>query len=131
MPAGGYFGQALVVDAAGVVYIADQFNQRIRKVAVDGTITTIAGTGTAGFAGDGGPAMSALLNFPGGITVDAAGNLYFNDDLNFRTRQISTTGTINTVAGSGVQGFSGDGGPATSAARCCGPPLQPSRSSRV
>ena len=107
---------AIAVDAAGVVYIADQFNQRIRKVAVDGTITTIAGTGTAGFAGDGGPAMSALLNFPGGITVDAAGNLYFNDDLNFRTRQISANGTITTLAGSGVQGFSGDGGPATSAA---------------
>ena len=107
---------ALAVDAAGVVYIADQFNQRIRKVAVDGTITTIAGTGTAGFAGDGGPAAAALLNYPGGITVDAAGNLYFNDDINYRTRQISTNGTITTIAGSGVKDFSGDGGPATSAA---------------
>jgi len=107
---------ALAIDSSGVVYIADQYNQRIRKVALDGTITTIAGTGTAGYGGDGGPALSALLNYPGGITVDAAGNLYFNDDLNYRTREISASGTITTVAGSGVQGFFGDGGPATSAA---------------
>jgi uncharacterized protein (TIGR03437 family) len=107
---------ALAIDASGVVYIADQFNQRIRKVALNGTITTIAGTGASGYGGDGGSAASALLNYPGGITVDAAGNLYFNDDLNYRTREISAGGTITTVAGSGMQGFSGDGGPATSAA---------------
>ncbi|HTB17305.1 MAG TPA: hypothetical protein VK708_04280, partial [Bryobacteraceae bacterium] len=107
---------AVAIDGAGVVYIADQFNQRIRKVALDGTITTIAGNGTAGFSGDGGPAIGAALNFPGGITADSAGNLYFNDDLNFRTRMVSTGGTINTIAGSGAPGFSGDGGPATSAA---------------
>jgi uncharacterized protein (TIGR03437 family) len=107
---------ALTVDGAGVVYFADQFNQRIRKVALDGTITTIAGNGSAGFGGDGGPAIAATLNYPGGITVDAAGNLYFNDDLNYRTRMISANGTMSTIAGSGVQGFSGDGGPATAAA---------------
>jgi uncharacterized protein (TIGR03437 family) len=107
---------AITVDAAGVVYIADQFNQRIRKVAADGTITTIAGNGAAGFAGDGGPAPAASLNYPGGIAVDAAGNLYVNDDLNFRTRRIAATGAISTVAGSGAQSFSGDGGPATAAA---------------
>jgi uncharacterized protein (TIGR03437 family) len=106
---------ALTVDGAGVVYFADHFNQRIRKITTDGNITTIAGNGSAGFAGDGGPALSASLNYPGGITVDAAGNLYFNDDLNYRTRRISTNGTISTVAGSGAPGFSGDGGAATAA----------------
>ena len=107
---------ALTVDAAGVVYIADQFNQRIRKVTTDGIITTIAGNGSAGPGGDGGPALAASLNYPGGITVDAAGNLYFNDDLNYRTRRIATNGIITTVAGTGAPGFSGDGGAATAAA---------------
>lgn len=106
---------AVAVDGAGVVYIADQFNQRIRKVDLNGTITTIAGTGSAGPGGDGGPATAATLNYPGGITVDSAGNIYFNDDLNFRTRVISAKGIVNTIAGSGVEGFSGDGGAATSA----------------
>jgi uncharacterized protein (TIGR03437 family) len=106
---------AIAVDPSGVIYIADQFNQRIRKVGTDGKISTIAGTGAAGYGGDGGPAAAALLNFPGAITLDAAGDIYFNDDVNYRTRMISTAGTISTVAGSGVQGFSGDGGPATSA----------------
>jgi uncharacterized protein (TIGR03437 family) len=107
---------ALTVDASGIVYFSDQYNQRIRKIAVDGTITTIAGNGVPGFFGDGGPAISASLNFPGGIVVDSAGNLYFNDDINYRTRRISSDGTINTIAGSGVQGFFGDGGAATAAA---------------
>jgi hypothetical protein len=106
---------AVTVDSAGVVYFADQFNHRIRKVTPDGTITTIAGNGAPGFAGEGSPAIAASLNYPGGITVDAAGNLYFNDDLNYRTRRIATDGTITTVAGSGAQGFSGDGGSATAA----------------
>jgi uncharacterized protein (TIGR03437 family) len=103
---------AVTVDAAGVVYLSDQFNHRIRKVALDGTITTVAGNESAGF-GDG-PAATASFNFPGGITVDAAGNLYVNDDLNFRTRRIAN-GTVSTIAGSGAQGFSGDGGAATAA----------------
>src|ERR1700733_1849037 len=107
---------AVAVDGGGVIYIADQFNQRIRKIALDGTITTIAGNGNAGFGGDGGPAIAGMLNYPGGITVDAAGNLYVNDDLNFRTRMIAAKGTISTIAGSGTQGFSGDGGAATAAA---------------
>ena len=106
---------ALTVDGAGVVYFSDQFNQRIRKITPDGIITTIAGNGTAGPGGDGGPALAASLNYPGGITVDAAGNLYFNDDLNYRTRRIATNGTISTVAGTGAEGFSGDGGAATAA----------------
>jgi uncharacterized protein (TIGR03437 family) len=106
---------ALTVDGAGVIYVADQFNQRIRKIALDGTITTIAGTGAAAFSGDGGPATAASLNYPGSITVDAAGNLYFNDDVNYRTRRIATDGTITTIAGNGSPAFSGDGGPATAA----------------
>jgi uncharacterized protein (TIGR03437 family) len=106
---------AICIDSSGSVYIADQFNQRIRKVASNGTITTIAGTGSAGFGGDGGSASSALLNYPGGIAVDSSGDLYFNDDVNFRTRMISAAGIITTVAGTGSQGFSGDGGAATSA----------------
>jgi sugar lactone lactonase YvrE len=106
---------ALTVDANGVVYFADQFNHRIRMITPDGTITTIAGTGSPAFAGDGGPAIAASLNYPGGITVDSAGNVYFNDDLNYRTRRIAADGTISTIAGSGAPGFSGDGGPATAA----------------
>jgi uncharacterized protein (TIGR03437 family) len=106
---------AIAFDGTGVLYIADQFNMRIRKVGLDGTITTIAGNGSAGYAGDGGSALAASLNFPGAITVDAGGNIYFNDDQNFVTRRVSTTGTITTVAGNGKAGFSGDGGPATSA----------------
>jgi uncharacterized protein (TIGR03437 family) len=107
---------ALVLDPAGNIYICDQFNHRIRKVDTNGIITTIAGNGSAGFSGDNGPALNASLNYPGGITRDAAGNLYFDDDANYRTRRISTSGTITTIAGTGSQGFSGDGGPATSAA---------------
>jgi uncharacterized protein (TIGR03437 family) len=106
---------SIVVDGTGVVYFCDQFNQRIRKVALDGTISTIAGNGNPGFSGDGGSATSASLNFPGGMALDASGNLYFSDDANFRTRMVSAKGTISTIAGTGVQGFSGDGGPATSA----------------
>jgi len=80
-----------------------------------GTIATIAGNGSPGFAGSGSPPLAASLNYPGGITVDAAGNLYFNDDVNYRTRRIATDGTISTIAGTGAPGFSGDGGPATAA----------------
>jgi sugar lactone lactonase YvrE len=106
---------AVTVDANGVVYFADQFNHRIRQITPDGTITTIAGNGSPGFAGDGGPATAASLNYPGGITVDGNGNLYFNDDINYRTRRIAADGTIGTIAGSGAPGFSGDGGAATAA----------------
>jgi len=107
---------ALAIDNAGVLYFSDQFNHRIRRVALNQTITTVAGNGAVGFSGDGGPAVSASLNFPGGITADAAGNLYFNDDINYRVRRVMTSGTIDTIAGSGTRGFTGDGGAATSAA---------------
>ncbi|HLK67398.1 MAG TPA: hypothetical protein VKU19_28375 [Bryobacteraceae bacterium] len=103
----------VAIDSAGNLYIADQFNNRIRRVT-NGTITTIAGNGTAGFSGDGAAATNAALNNPITVAVDSGGNLYFADSLNHRVRKISQ-GIITTVAGSGVAGFSGDGGPATAA----------------
>jgi uncharacterized protein (TIGR03437 family) len=106
----------LALDAAGNVYIADQFNNRIRRVAPDGVITTFAGDGRATFAGDGGPAGRASLNHPADVAVDAAGNLYIADQRNHRIRRVSPEGIITTVAGAGAPGFSGDGGPAALAA---------------
>lgn len=106
----------MTIDNSGNIYICDQSNHRIRKVNASGTITTIAGTGTPGYSGDGGPAISANINSPMGISVDKAGNIYFSDSYNFCVRKISTSGIISTFAGiPGLVGFSGDGGPATSA----------------
>jgi uncharacterized protein (TIGR03437 family) len=105
----------IVLDTSGVLYIADTYNSRIRKVASDGTITTVAGNGSAGYSGDGGPAPKAQLNNPTGIALDATGNLYIADSINYRVRRVSTDGTITTVAGNGGYGYTGDGGPATSA----------------
>jgi uncharacterized protein (TIGR03437 family) len=97
------------------VYLADTGNARIRVISPSGAITTIAGNGTAGYSGDGGPAASAQLNFPRAIAADPLGNVYFSDTGNGRVRKISN-GVISTVAGNGNTGYSGDGGPATSAA---------------
>jgi uncharacterized protein (TIGR03437 family) len=105
----------IAVDAAGNLYIADSYNDRIRQVSPNGIITTVAGNGTFGFSGDGGPATSAELNDPTGLAVDAAGNLYIADSNNNRIREVSPSGIITTVAGNGTAGYSGDGGPATSA----------------
>ena len=105
----------LAVDQAGNLYIADYGDARVRKVTPDGTISALAGTGSAGFSGDGGPATRATLNSPWGLALDAAGDLYIADWGNNRVRMVSTSGTISTVAGTGVAGFSGDGGLATSA----------------
>jgi sugar lactone lactonase YvrE len=105
----------LAVDSAGNIYISDRTNNRIRKVNTAGIITTVAGNGTAGFSGDGGPATSAAINYPFGVAVDSAGNLYFADAVNNRIRKVNTAGIITTVAGDGTAGFSGDGGLATSA----------------
>ncbi|WP_445401123.1 RICIN domain-containing protein [Streptomyces sp. LE64] len=106
---------AVVVDAEGVLHIADAGNHRVRRVEVDGTIGTVAGTGAAGFGGDGGPAASAQLNLPLGVVVDGAGALYIADHRNHRVRRVGVDGTIGTVAGTGAAGFGGDGGPAASA----------------
>ena len=105
----------LALDSAGNLYIADTYNHRIRKVASDGVIITIAGNGTYGYSGDGGRATSAPLNHPGGVSVDSAGNLYIADTENHRIRKVTPNGMITTVAGNGDKGYNGDGGKATSA----------------
>ncbi len=108
---------SLFVDLAGNLYVSDGDNCVIRKVDTTAShiINTIAGTGTVcGFAGDGMAATSAQLSFPGGVALDAAGKLYIADGNN-HVRIVNTSGVINTFAGTGVQGFSGDGGTATSA----------------
>jgi len=99
----------------GTLYIADRVNNRIRRVALDGTITTVAGNGVSGYAGDGGPAISSSLNEPTGVALDKAGNLYIADRFNNRVRRVATDGTISTVAGNGNTGFGGDGGQAVQA----------------
>jgi uncharacterized protein (TIGR03437 family) len=105
----------VAVDGLGDLFITDAGNYRVRMVDTNGTITTIAGTGAPGFSGDGGTATSAQLNFPNGIAVDGFGDLFIADEANFRIRKVDTNGIITTVAGTGVIGYSGDGGPATSA----------------
>jgi len=107
--------QDVAVDSAGNFYIADMADQRIRKVGTDGTMSTVAGTGVQGYSGDGGAATAAQLSCPYGIAVDSAGNLYIADSCNNRIRQVSTAGTITTIAGNGNCCYSGDGGLATSA----------------
>lgn len=106
---------SVAVDSNGTIYIADQKNNRIRKVTTAGLISTVAGDGSYGFGGDGGPAVSAQLNQPASVAVDAGGNLYIADSDNHRIRRVTPAGIINTVAGNGSYGFSGDGGPATAA----------------
>jgi len=109
------------VDASGNIYIADTTNYRIRKVTPAGIISTVAGTGNVtipflGNLGDGGPATSATL-VPWDVKADAAGNLYISDWLGHRIRKVDVaTGIITTIAGTGTAAFSGDGGPASSAA---------------
>ena len=110
----GPYGVA--VDGAGNLYIADAHNQRIRKVDANGIISTVAGNGTSGFSGDGGPATAAQLNTPHGVATDGAGNLYIADTYNRRIRKIDVNnGTISTVVGDGLEGAGGDGGPAVGA----------------
>jgi sugar lactone lactonase YvrE len=107
----------IAVDAHGDLFIADTFNHRIRKVnAKTGTITTVAGDGRGGYSGDNGPGTMAALNEPGAVAVDEAGFVYVADAANFRIRRLDASGIITTVAGMGVEGFSGDGGIATGAA---------------
>ena len=110
---GGSWGIAL--DGNGDLFFADDDNNVIRKIAPSGVITTIAGTATPGYSGDGGPATAARLNYPSGIATDGHGNLYIADNGNYVIRKIDATGTITTVAGNGTWGYSGDGGPAVSA----------------
>ncbi|MGA2177433.1 MAG: PKD domain-containing protein [Verrucomicrobiota bacterium] len=106
---------AVAVDASGNLFIADESNQRIRKVGTSGIITTVAGNGTDGYSGDGGPATNAELYSPCDVAVDASGNLFIVDESNQRIRKVGTNGIITTVAGNGAYGYSGDGGLATNA----------------
>ncbi len=116
----------VALDAVGNMYIADAgafcsgppSEHTVRKVDSDGIITTVAGTGGTGFggySGDGGPATKAKLNTPIAVAVDQVGNLYISDENNFRIRKVDKDGIITTIAGTGKEGYSGDGGPATSA----------------
>jgi len=112
-----YQPSGIALDASGNLYIADTYNNRIRLVtAATGIIKTIAGNGTRSFAGDGGPATSAEINFPKGVALDASNNLYIADTYNNRIRRVTaTTGIIATVAGTGTLGYAGDTGEATGA----------------
>lgn len=109
----GPFGVA--INMVEEVFFADRSNARIRKIGLDGVITTIAGTGVPGYNGDNIPATAAQINDPIGVAADAQGNVYFADKNNHRIRMINTDGNIITVAGTGVAGFGGDSALATSA----------------
>jgi len=107
--------RALALDAAGTLYIADVANCSIRAVAPDGTISTVVGQGLPGFAGDGGPAISARLEQADGIAVGPDGTLYVGDSFNERVRVVAPDGMITTMGGTGTNGANGDGGPAVDA----------------
>ncbi|NDC40171.1 MAG: T9SS C-terminal target domain-containing protein, partial [Chitinophagia bacterium] len=102
-------------DLRGNVYIADKNNDEIRIVNTSGIIKRFAGTGTAGFSGDGGQATAAKISSPNAVRCDLYGNIYVTDQGNNRIRRVDTNGVIRTVAGNGTSGFAGDGGPATAA----------------
>ncbi len=105
--------QGLALDSTGALLIADSGNNRIRRLTSDGIITTIAGSASSGYSGDGGPATAATLRAPTGVQVDSAGNMYISDTSNYRIRKVDTNGIITTVAGNGSAGYNGDGSPAT------------------
>jgi RHS repeat-associated protein len=109
-----------VIAPDGSRYIADQQNHRVRRIGTDGVITTVAGTGLPGFTGDGGPATQARLFRPSALALGPDASLYIADTDNNRIRKVAPDGTITTVAGSGLNGYSGDDGPATQA-RLAGP----------
>jgi sugar lactone lactonase YvrE len=122
---GGDGGQALVAvlrrprgvatDGKGNVFVSDTANNRVRRISPGGVITTVAGTGTAGFAGDAAAATEAQLNAPTGLALDPNGVLYIADTQNDRIRRVDAAGIISTVAGNGTAGFGGDAGPAVAA----------------
>ena len=109
-----YYPEGAAFDAAGNLFVADFFNNRIRKITTNGIITTVAGNGSPGYSGDGVPATNATVR-PAGVALDANGNLFIADWNNNRIRKVDTNGIITTIAGNGSPGYSGDGGPATSA----------------
>ncbi len=107
----------VAVDGQGDVFVVDQANNRVRKIAPSGNISTVVGNGIPGYVGDGGSAVAAELNTPTGIAIDQSGNLYIADEGNSAVRRVTTSGLITTIAGNGTMTpSSGDGGPATAAA---------------
>ncbi|MCW5979952.1 MAG: hypothetical protein KIT09_17860 [Bryobacteraceae bacterium] len=110
-----HFPKGVAPGPDGAVYVSDTENHRVWRVAADGRVFALAGSGEPGYLNDGGAATSARLFFPIGLAADAAGNVYIADTDNHRIRRVSPDGVIQTVAGSGRQGFGGDGGPATQA----------------
>jgi cysteine-rich repeat protein len=105
----------LAIDSMGRIYLTDTLHHCVRRIELDGTIRTIAGTGLAGYSGDGGPATNAQMHAPNGVAIDAQDRLVIADTFNHRIRRIDASGTITTIAGIGVNGSTGDGGLATSA----------------
>ncbi len=108
-----YYPEGLAVEPDGSLLIADSGNDRIRRLTKDGTITTVAGSFASGSSGDGGPATTAALASPSGVTIDAYGNVYIADTENQEIRRVTTNGIINTVVGNNTAGYNGDGSPAT------------------
>jgi len=105
----------LAFDMAGNLYVADSFDCQIVRISAGKLLSVVAGTGTCGFGGDGGPAASAQLDGPSGIAFDTAGALYIADTNNHRIRRVDARGIMTTFAGTGSLGYGGDGGPATAA----------------
>jgi hypothetical protein len=105
----------VTIDGSGSLYIADTGNSVVRKVTSAGSISTVAGSGKAGYTGDSGPATSAEIAGPMSVAVDGSANLYIATQGNQAIRKVSASGTISTVAGDGLLGYTGDGGPATNA----------------
>jgi uncharacterized protein YjdB len=110
-----YHPSGVAIDNSGNVYIADLYNHKIRMVNTSGIISTVSGTGTYGFSGDGGAATAAELYYPYHVNADASGNIYIADCYNQRIRKVNAAGIISTFAGNGSYGYSGDGSPATAA----------------
>ena len=108
--------EGIAINAAGEIFIADAVNNRVRKIDTNGIITTVAGNGTKGYSGDGGPAVDAALNYPDAIAIASDGTIYIADLYNSRIRKVDTNGIITTVVGTGTRGYSGDGGLAVDAA---------------
>ena len=106
------FPSAIAIDNEGSLLIADFGNHRIRRLAPDGTIVSIAGTGEPDYNGDGAAAIECSIGEPCGVVADRGGNVYIGDQGNFRVRVVTPSGRMHTVAGTGVEGYSGDGGPA-------------------
>ncbi len=105
----------IFIDTVGNILFADEGNNRIRKIDSLGIISTIAGNGIYGYSGDGGPATAAEFRSPSDMIIDKLGDMYIVDNNNYRVRKVNTSGIISTVVGNGIQGYSGDGGPATAA----------------